>query len=876
MNEIYERFKNRISEIGLLPPDRIIPDGEIHRFRSSQDSNNQNGWYLFHQNEVSAGYFGCWKRGLKEKWVSENLDELAPAKRNETLEFLKKAELQREKEKEERQLEKSREASSIWDESRKASSEHSYLKRKKISADGLKQDGGRLVAKLVDCHGRIQSLQFIDTEGTKRFLPGGKTNGCFFPYGTELDEKVYITEGLATAATIFSLTGIKTLATFSAGNLKQVSIDIRKNYPNIKIVICADDDWKTAGNPGISKAVEAAQEVSGLIVIPEFQSNRNKKHTDFNDLFSISDEETCLDCLTNEKSPGSAEIFISVRRIREKIEEVRAGDCGAHLEPEAIKDWRIIHKKKFPQFERLRSELKAIPGVRIGALDQALRREEGIEEHEGENVVENLVDIVIRNAELFHDSSKECFARFEQDEHQENWNLESKGFKEWLSYKFFNLNGRSPSEQSIKAAISTLSGIAKYEGQEREVSLRISKDSDSYWIDLCDESWRSVKISPHLWEIQDRTQIPFIRNQNMKSLPSISKKGDIEPHWSLVNIPDCERNLLLCWILECFRADTPFVLLEIIGEQGSAKSFSQEILKNLVDPNSVNLRAKPKDREALFVSAENSHLISIENLSHLAPDIQDAFCTFCTGGGFADRTLYTNKEETIIEVKRPVVINGINTLVTRQDLLDRTLHIELNRITTRRTNEELVKAFSAYKEIIWTGLMDLFSAALGYLNEVEIEKHRIPRMADFAFLGEAVYRALGFEKGIFLDDYERNRLEGIYRTIDASPVANKLMEFIDSNTNGQYSGPIGYLFNILSDYNQNEDGWPKSAKGFASVLRRIAPAFRTLGYKIEIGSKRKMDGYHCEIVSPNNKQVDPASIGDFEDYRTNEVDYMEY
>ncbi len=104
--------------------------------------------------------------------------------------------------------------------------------------------------------------------------------------------------------------------------------------------------------------------------------------------------------------------------------------------------------------------MKAIPGVRIGALDQALRREEGDEDHEGEDVVENLVDIVNRNAELFHDSSKECFARFEQDEHQENWNLESKGFKEWLSYQFFNLNRRSPSEQSIKAAISDGSSLA--------------------------------------------------------------------------------------------------------------------------------------------------------------------------------------------------------------------------------------------------------------------------------------------------------------------------------------------------------------------------------------------------------------------------------
>ncbi len=162
------------------------------------------------------------------------------------------------------------------------------------------------MAKLVDCQGRIQSLQFIDKEGTKRFLPGGKTNGYFFPYGPEQDEKVYIAEGLATAATIFSLTGVRTLATFSAGNLKPVSIDIRKNFPNVKIVICADDDWKTADNPGISKAIEAAREVSGMIVIPEFKSDRKKEDTDFNDLLCRSGEEISLDCLKNEQSPGES------------------------------------------------------------------------------------------------------------------------------------------------------------------------------------------------------------------------------------------------------------------------------------------------------------------------------------------------------------------------------------------------------------------------------------------------------------------------------------------------------------------------------------------------------------------------------------------
>lgn len=93
MNEIAGRFRNKISETGLLLPDRIIPDGEIHPFRSSPDSNNQTGWYLFHLNLVSVGVFGCWKRGLKEKWVSENLDELTPVKRNETLELLNNSEL---------------------------------------------------------------------------------------------------------------------------------------------------------------------------------------------------------------------------------------------------------------------------------------------------------------------------------------------------------------------------------------------------------------------------------------------------------------------------------------------------------------------------------------------------------------------------------------------------------------------------------------------------------------------------------------------------------------------------------------------------------------------------------------------------------------
>jgi hypothetical protein len=345
----------------------------------------------------------------------------------------------------------------------------------------------------------------------------------------------------------------------------------------------------------------------------------------------------------------------------------------------------------------------------------------------------------------------------------------------------------------------------------------------------------------------------------MSTLPVPAEKGDIELLWSLLNISKEERKLVLCWILECYRIETPYVVLELVGEQGSAKSKTQDVLRDFIDPNQVNLRAKPKNRESLFVSAENSHLISYENLSHLEPELQNAFCTLATGGGFADRTLYTNKEETIIEVKRPVVLNGISVLVTAQDLLDRTIHIDLPRILNRKTEKEIEKEISENKGLIWTGLLDLLADALKILPSVQIKREILPRMADFAYLGEAVYRSLGKDEGNFLADYEANRYQGVHRTINSSPVASKLIDFIDRASNHEFKGPIGVLFEELNDMSRHEDAWPKSARGFGSSLRRLAPSLRTLGYKVEIDEKRSNDGYRCLIRKVSELQELSAS-----------------
>ena len=76
--------------------------------------------------------------------------------------------------------------------------------------------------------------------------------------------------------------------------------------------------------------------------------------------------------------------------------------------------------------------------------------------------------------------------------------------------------------------------------------------------------------------------------------------------------------------------------------------------------------------------------------------------------------------------------------MTAQDLLDRTVHIDLPIIESRLTEEE-VKSFWPTLPQKCLGLLDMFVLVLATLPTInDIERHELPRMADFTLLGEAV------------------------------------------------------------------------------------------------------------------------------------------
>lgn len=282
-----QQFRDAIEAAGLTPPTDIEADGKLRRFSSNGKKADDAGWYLLHDDGIPAGSFGDWRTGLKQDWRADIGRSLTPAE--EAAHRAKVEAMRREREAEEaRRREEARErACLLWAESLPAPSDHPYLIRKGISPCGAKLHKGALVIPMRD-DGAIHSLQFIGPDGNKPFLTGGRVKGCYFSIGNPTNAAALcIAEGFATGATIHEATGYPVAVAFSAGNLGAVAKAMRAKFPDLPLILCADDDTQTEGNPGLTVATEAARSVGGLLAIPDFGSDRPAGASDFNDMAAL-------------------------------------------------------------------------------------------------------------------------------------------------------------------------------------------------------------------------------------------------------------------------------------------------------------------------------------------------------------------------------------------------------------------------------------------------------------------------------------------------------------------------------------------------------------------------------------------------------------
>lgn len=263
--------------VGLAPVKMLdpVPDGKLRRYRVEGDkAGSANGWYVLHSHPILAGAFGSWKTGESHNWREVVTKPPTPEERIAIQRHMQAAQAARVIEQNRVHGEARAKAERLWRMAKPATSAHPYLERKRIGAIGIRQLRDMLLIPARDAIGTLHTLQFIGPDGSKRFLSGGRIAGCYYAMGRPVDS-LLLCEGYATAATVFQATGVATAAVFNCGNLMAVARALRSKFPRLRIVVCADNDAATPGNPGLTKATEAARAVGGFVAVPRFEGMRH-------------------------------------------------------------------------------------------------------------------------------------------------------------------------------------------------------------------------------------------------------------------------------------------------------------------------------------------------------------------------------------------------------------------------------------------------------------------------------------------------------------------------------------------------------------------------------------------------------------------------
>jgi putative DNA primase/helicase len=283
LSEKIEDFRRAMHESGLIPPSAVIADGKFHRFSTNGNPNDDAGWYVFNEYPIAVGSFGCWRSGLTDSWSAVEERSMSQEDRTKYKQAIQQMNKVNDEEKAKANHAASLNAQKLWDQANEAPSTHPYLVAKKADAFGIKALDKKLIIPLRDEEGKLWNIQQVSENGEKRFLKNGKVKGLFHIIGQPAD-LIYIGEGYATMASVHSATGKACFVAFNAGNLKDVCSQVRASYPDNEIVVCADDDYLTKGNPGLTKAKEAALGISAGLAVPDFGETRGNRETDFNDL----------------------------------------------------------------------------------------------------------------------------------------------------------------------------------------------------------------------------------------------------------------------------------------------------------------------------------------------------------------------------------------------------------------------------------------------------------------------------------------------------------------------------------------------------------------------------------------------------------------
>ena len=345
---------------------------------------------------------------------------------------------------------------------------------------------------------------------------------------------------------------------------------------------------------------------------------------------------------------------------------------------------------------------------------------------------------------LFTDEYGFPHAAIQVDGHIEVLKLNATRFKNWVRRITYQEDGVVLDSSDLNDIIGILSAEAEFnpECPTIDLALRVANIDDAWYYDLTNREWEFIKITPEGWS-KVRNAIIFHRYSASPQVDPIREyPSDIlDKFINLFNVQgDQNRLLLKCYIISLFIPGIPKVILNLHGEEGSAKTTLQELIKMLVDPSPMKTSSFLRDTNEFVQQLAHNYVMTYDNISIMRDWISDLLCRVVTGSGFSKRELFTTDDDFIYTIKRCVMLNGITVAATKADLLDRSLIIQLEEIkkSKRRKVNDIWKEFEEIKAPLLGYILDVLVKVMAWKKEHGSPSIQLSRMADWTEYSEII------------------------------------------------------------------------------------------------------------------------------------------
>lgn len=694
---------------------------------------------------------------------------------------------------------------------------------------------GRLVLPLFQ-YGKPAQVALHKPGGEPKYLyPAGWPKPLIRAY--KRGEVPFLVEGVFDYFSLLQV-GLPALASLGTQLSKEQREQLAHQVPGFIIAFDGDE----AGQEAAWRLAKEFFPAARVIDLPEDR--------DVNDLLRELGPDKFKDFMVQAAGQAKDALDMSLARLREEPDNKSTRQdvlsLISRVPDEVERDLKV---------DELARTLKPL-GVSKAAVRQEVKRHAeasgGGEGDETPTQAQILLSLA-EEAEIFQTPEHEVWATFPVQGHKETGLVKQSAFKSWLRRRYHDLTcGKVPGNQALQDALSMLEAKARENAPVKQVFLRVAAHEGNVYLDMCNEPWQVIEVSPSGWRVMDDSPVKFRRARGMLPLPFPKRGGSIVDFRPFLNVDDDGWILVVSWLLAALNPHGPYPPLCFLAGEGRGKSTQTRMLRAFVDPAIAALRGVPQDERELAVAACNGWTLSFDNISYLPGWFSDALCRLSTGGGFSARELYSDSEQVLFDQKRPVIVGGITEVMSRPDLLDRTLLITLPEFPENGRKEEklLWQEFDEAHPKIFGAILDAVSVGLSRWPDVR--PGSLPRMADFVRWIMACEPALPWEEGEFLRAYAEAREDATSRAVTGDLVASAVQEYMQREP--MFEGTMTELLAVLEacipERAHKTKAWPKTPQGLSSRLRRAAASLERLGISCVFDIRQPGSGDRLVQIAP--------------------------